>query len=148
MRFLGRVVKYVLRSFFSIIVFLLFVWWSKMNRDANSYVTFLNDHDWLSFQWSQPATWTDPFWPNENTSDTISDMFTWDQIDSEMSGLDVFDPAFEEDFNDATAWSLSGAEEDFWFTTDEQKNTNAQTWSETTSKSELLNLIKQRELTK
>jgi hypothetical protein len=62
--------------------------------------------------------------------------------------LDVFDPAFEEEFNDLSAGSLSGAEEDYWFTTDEQKNMDTQTWSETTSKSELLNLIKQRELTK
>lgn len=45
-----------------------------MDWNMNSYVTFLNTNDWSMFQWSQPATWTDPFWPNTTTSDTISDM--------------------------------------------------------------------------
>ena len=119
-----------------------------MSRNTNAYITFLDTNDWSAFQWSQPTTWTNPFWPNKNASGTISDIFTWDQIDSETSGLDVFDPAFEQEFNDSTTGSLSGTEEDFWFTTGEQKNTDAQTWSDATSKSELLNLIKQRELTK
>jgi len=112
-----------------------------MSRNTNAYITFLDNNDWSAFQWSQPATWTDPFWPNGNTSGTISDMFTWGQIDPEMSGLDVFDPAFEQEFNDLSAGSLSGTEEAFWFTTGEQKNVDTKILSD--EDAQLLNSIKQ-----
>jgi hypothetical protein len=55
--------------------------------------------------------------------------------------LDVYDPTFEEDLNTFTDTAGTG-EEDFWFTTD------TQTWSDTTSKAELLNVIKKSELKK
>ena len=70
-------------------------------------------------------------------------MLSGDNIDAELSGLDVYDPAFEEDLNEFTDTSLSGTnEEEFWFSAD------AQTWSGVTSKAELLNVIKKSELKK
>jgi hypothetical protein len=68
MKFLGRTLKYLLRSIFSVIVFLLLVGWAKMDRNMGAYVSFLNSNDWSVFHLSQPATWTDPFWQNNQTS--------------------------------------------------------------------------------
>jgi len=105
MHFLGSVIKYLLRSVFSIIVFLLFVGLAKMNRDMNAYVSFLNSNDWSVFHWSQPATWGDPFWSHQN-SGNIADMFLDSTVDAQLSGLDVYDPALEEDLNTITDTSL------------------------------------------
>ena len=78
MRFFGRTIKHILRSIFSIAIFLLFVGWAKMGRDMGSYITFLNSNDWSIFHRSQPATWSDPFWPNSNLSGNISDILAND----------------------------------------------------------------------
>jgi hypothetical protein len=102
MKFLGRVLKYLLRSVFSIIVFLLLVGLAKTNRDMNSYISFLNNNDWSMFQRSQLSTWGDPFWPSNQISGDIADMLSGDVVDAELSGLDVYDPAFEEDLNTFT----------------------------------------------
>lgn len=115
-----------------------------MHRDMGAYISFLNSNDRSIFHWSQPATWADPFWPNiQQTTGDISDILSDDSLDAELSGLDAYDPMFEEDLNAIADGSLSGEEEDFWFTADGQTTTN-----ESASKSDLLNLIKQRELTK
>lgn len=142
MRFLGRTMKYLLRSVFSIIIFIMFVGWAKMDRHMGEYVGFLNTNDWSVFHWSQPASWCDPFWPDKQFSGDIADIFSGDAADAGTSGLDVYDPAFEQDFNATPDSSLSGADETFWFTAD------GQTSSDTTSKIQLLKMIKQRELAK
>ncbi len=68
---------------------------------------------------------------------------------TELSGLDVYDPMFEEDLNTISDDSLSGTtEDDFGFVADEQTTSDVETSTDTDSKSSLLNLIKQRELTK
>lgn len=113
MHFLGRAMKYLLRSLFSIIIFLLLVGLAKTNRDTNAYISFLNNNDRSLFHRSQLATWTDPFWPSQG-SGAIADMFSGATIDAELSGLDVYDPAFEQDLNSVTDTSVSGTiEEDF-----------------------------------
>lgn len=149
MRFFGRTIKYLLRSIFSIAIFLLLVGWAKMNRDMGAYITFLNGNDWSVFHASQPATWSDPFWPNNHLSGNISDILSNDAGTSISSWLDVYDPAFEEDLNTITDSSLSGATgEDFWFTTNWQA-TDTQTtgvtissWS--ISKGQLLNVMQHK----
>ena len=85
MHFLGRFLKYLLRSAFSIIIFLLFVGWAKMSRDMNSYISFLNSNDWSVFHRSQPATWVDPFWQNQQISGDIADVLSDDATNSETS---------------------------------------------------------------
>ena len=47
-------------------------------------------------------------------------MFSKDTTDAESSGLDVYDPTFEQDLNQLSDGSLSGTTEDFWFTTSGQ----------------------------
>lgn len=101
--------KYLLRFFTSIILFLLFIGLAKMNRSTDAYISFLNTNDWSVFHLSQPATWVDPFWPNTQTTGDISDGLGADTIDAELSGLDVNEAAFEDEFTDG---SLSG-DEDF-----------------------------------
>lgn len=116
-----------------------------MRRDINGYIAFLNINDWSTFHRSQPATRSDPFRPGSTSSGDIADILSEEELDAEMSGLDVYDPAFEQEFNELSDDSLSN-EEDFGFTADWQ--TTDATASGTASKSELLNLIKERELTK
>ena len=152
MHFLGKVIKYLLRSIFSIIVFVLLVGLAKTHWNIWTYVDFLNTNDRSSLRWSESASWTDVLWPTNQTSDDISDILA---DDTSMSGLDVYDPAFEDELNEFSESSLSG-EEDFWFTTETTTTSETHNSSEDssssdtsiTSKTELLNLIKQRELTK
>lgn len=119
-----------------------------MNRDVNGYISFLNSNDWSLFHRSQPSTWVDPFWPHQQISGDIADILD-DTTGTELSGLDVYDPMFEEDLNAISDDSLSGTtEEGFGFVSDEQTPSDVQTSTDTDSKSSLLNLIKQRELQK
>lgn len=143
MKFLGRFIKYLLRSLFSIIIFLLFMWLAKMNWDTGAYISFLNSNDRSVFHWSQPATWSDPFWSNTyQWSWEIADMFSNDTWNDQLSGLDVYDPSFEEDLNSVSDGSLSDSSgQDFWFTTDEQPSSGSQISSGTTSRDQLLNVI-------
>ena len=73
MHFLGRTIKYLLRSLFSIIILIMFIGWAKMNRSLPAYVGFLNTNDRSIFHWSQPASWSAPFWPNKQISGDIAD---------------------------------------------------------------------------
>lgn len=118
-----------------------------MNRDMNSYISFLNTNDWSLFHRSQPATWADPFRPNNQASGDIADIFSDDTMDSQLSGLDVYDPIFEKDLNEFTDGSGT-TEEDFWFTADGQTPSDTHESADNTSKSDLLKRIKQHELTK
>jgi len=136
MRFLGRIVKYFLRSLSSIILFLLLVWLAKTNRNVSAYISFLDSNDWSIFQWSQPATWSDPFWQNTQISGDIADMLSGDIVDAQTSGLDVYDPAFEEDLNSFT--DTSSTTEDYWFTTSGQITSDTPSSSGTISKAEML----------
>ncbi len=86
MRFFGRTIKYLLRSLFSIIVFLLLVGLAKMHRDTTAYISFLNTTDRSVFHRSQPATWTDPFW-SQQSSGAIADMFSGDTEDMEIDDM-------------------------------------------------------------
>jgi len=118
MKILGRILKYLLRSVFSIIIFLLLVGWAKMNWNMNAYISFLNTTDWSVFHWSQTATRGDPFWPSTaQLSGDIADILSDDAVETEFSGLDVYDPAFEEDLNTITDSSLSGDEGIYGFST-------------------------------
>ncbi len=117
-----------------------------MNRNTSAYIDFLNTTDRSVFHRSEPATWVDPFRQNNQISGNIADLLTWDAMDAELSGLDVYDPAFEEDLNTFT--DESGTTEDYGFTTTGQTATDTSASSGSTSQSELLNLIKARELTK
>ncbi|HBB04269.1 TPA: hypothetical protein DCZ39_05255 [Patescibacteria group bacterium] len=84
-----------------------------MDWHMGEYVSFLNTNDWSIFHLSQPATWVDPFWPNKQISGDIADILSSDSVSAETSGLDVYDPSFEQDFNTITDSSLSGTDESF-----------------------------------
>lgn len=119
-----------------------------MDRNLGEYIDLLNTNDWSVFHRSQPATRADPFWPDtQKTTGDIADILSGDALDAEMSGLDVYDPAFEDEFNTLPETWLSWEEEWFWFTTDGQTS-DTQESADDASQSELLNLIKQHELTK
>ena len=153
MRFIGRLIKSLLRSLSSIITFLLLIGLAKMDRNLNGYIQFLDNEDWSVFSRSQPATWNEPFRPNKQISGDIADMLSGDSVDADLSWLDVYDPTFEQDFNDSTGSFASGTEVDYWFTISWQSSSDTSTstppnWSLSWSKSQLLNLIKQRELNK
>lgn len=108
-----------------------------MKWDMNGYIKFLDANDRSLFHRSQPATWADPFWPHKSVDVGIDEELSDEEIEDEMSGLDVYDPTFEEDLNvlpdDETA-----TEENFGFTTETKKSTG--------STSTLRDLIKQHEL--
>ena len=82
MLFFGKIIKYILWYIFSIIVFVLFVGLAKMHRSVRGYITFLNSNDWSVSQLSQPANWSDSFWPKIQSSSGISDMLSGDAADS------------------------------------------------------------------
>ena len=77
----------------------------------SAYISFLDGNDWSNFQWSQPATWSDPFWQHIQNSGDIADMLSGDIVDAQSSGLDVYDPTFEADLNSFT--DASGATEEY-----------------------------------
>ena len=149
MKFIGRLIKYLLRSVFSIIIFLILVGLAKMNRDAVGYIRFLDANDRSIFHRSQPATWSDPFWPNSQTTGDIADILsngtvTTGSLPSDSSWLDVFDPSFEQDLNAVADGSLSdssGSGTDFWFVNPDKTTPVTQTWGETTPKDQILNVL-------
>ncbi len=147
MRFLWMFFKYLLRSAFSIIIFLLFIWWAKMNWNIWSYINFLDGTTWSVFHRSQPATRVDPFWPHEQFSGSISDVFSDPSGDSGTSWLDVYDPNFGSDLNSFSGEDTSGEDQSYWFTASGQASHTTDS-SGGTSQSALLNLIKQHENTK
>lgn len=108
MKLIGKIMKHILWSIFSIIVFVLLVGLAKIDRNVGNYITFLNSHDRATFRWSQAATWTDPFWSNTPSSGNIADVVSSDTISSELSSLDVYDPALEQNSNPIVDISLSG----------------------------------------
>ena len=117
-----------------------------MGRDMNLYIGFLNSNDRSVFHRSQPATWVDPFWQNKQISGDIADILSGD-ANSETSWLDVYDPAFEQDLNAFTDGSGT-ATENYGFTTTGQTGSGTHDSADTTSQSQLLDLIKNRELAK
>lgn len=143
----GHAVKHILRVIFGIFVFIFLVGLAKSDRQIWTYINFLNTHDGESFRWYNPVTWGQSFWPNK-ASDNISETLSWDTDDNSNSDLDVYDPAFEEDLNefsdDTYSWT---SEADYGFTTEAQGSATGNA-SGTDSQSTLLDLIKQRELTK
>jgi len=145
MHFLGKVIKRLLRSIFSIIIFLLLIWWAKMNRNLNAYIDFLNSNDRSAFHRSQPATWVDPFWQSKELSGDIADQLTWDGTNPSSSGVDASDFTLDEElsaFSDSGISDTTG--EAFWFTSGGQTTSNDQSSSGSDAKSQLLNLIKNK----
>ncbi len=70
-----------------------------MKWDMNAYISFLNANNRSVFHRSEPVTRTDPFRPHQTSSTGIDDLLSDEELETEMSGLDVYDPAFEEDLN-------------------------------------------------
>lgn len=73
----------------------------------NAYISFLNANDRSVFHRSEPATRADPFRPHQISETGIDDLLSDEEIEAEMSGLDVYDPAFEEDLNDLPDSSIT-----------------------------------------
>jgi len=142
-------IKYVLWTFFAIIVFILLIWLAKMNRKVSSYVSFLNSTDWRSFSIStlRPS----------NTTGSITDILSGTTVQSGTSGLNVYDPTFESDLNNLSGEDISNGgdtqEVGFGFVQDTSSWSNVSDTptndaSGASSKEQLLNLIKQHELNK
>ncbi len=77
-------------------------------------------------------------------------MLSNDATTTWSTGLDAYDPALEQDLNSVANGSLSDSGQDYWFTATGQTSSNTSdiTLSGTTSKSELLNVIKNSSNTK
>lgn len=147
MRYLGIFVKYLLWSLFSIIVFLLLVGLAKSQWKISTYVQFLNANDWSVISFSHPNSRVTLFWPTTNVSGDIADILD-PSVDSPQTGLDVYDPAMEEELNMLLQDSLSGDQQEaFGFTWGSTSSDSAPSAS-TNSKAELYNLIQQHELQK
>lgn len=140
MHFLGRLIKYLLRSLFSIVVFILLVGLAKTHRQIGTYIDFLNTNDWTSLRDTQGTHWTDMLWPTTQQVESISDV-----LDESLSGDTLYDADLENALMDQPA---SDGEEDFGFLTGEAVEQPHDTNTSGDAKSELLKLIKQRELTK
>lgn len=85
-----------------------------MDRNLGEYIDLLNTNDWSVFHRSQPATRADPFWPDtQKTTGDIADILSEDSLDAEFSGMDVYDPAFEDELNDLPESSFTDEDEGF-----------------------------------
>ena len=108
MHHIGKAVKYILWIVFSCIVLMLLIGWAKMDWNMSSYVGFLNMSNWSNFDIAQPSTWSAPFWASSDYSGSIAESMSGAVSTSVSSGLDVYDPSFEEDFGPfTTGFALS-----------------------------------------
>ena len=155
---LWKLFRYVLWLILIAIVLLLFVGLAKNNRNVKWYVQALNQKS-RSEAWQQGGIsgifWgTTPLLENEEM-----ETGTWEILitgDAELAtGVDVYDPNFEQDLNQMPQDTLSSGDygdvqTDFGFTTDGSGSTPSQATVTTTSGSksqQLLDLVKQREMT-
>lgn len=115
MRLLWICVKYFLWSILSVIVFLLLVGLAKSHWSVSWYVQFLNTNDWSVFTISNVSTWADPFWPTGVKEDSIEDILSDEELESEMDALDVYDPSFEADLNAIVYDEVAAEDESFGF---------------------------------
>jgi hypothetical protein len=158
-----KVVKYLLRIIFSIVLLILIIWLAKSNRNLSTYMSLLNQTNISDLRWWKILDIIRQK-SESKKSDNKTTKSTWDLIlqDENNTWLDVYDPQFEEDMQNASLDSmLSWAEEDFWFKSDSTwvdksvSNTQtttevAATWSTKISdpQKNLLELIKQQEMKK
>lgn len=64
-----------------------------------------------------------------NQSGSIAELLSSDTVDAELSGIDVYDPAFEADLNTIPdGWLTGSSETDFWWFTTETQPADT-TWS-------------------
>lgn len=75
-------------------------------------------------------------------------MFSWTSSQSWTSGLDVYDPSFEQNLNEFSDASSGSTQDDFGFTTSGEASANTNISGSSNAQSTLLDLIKQREYTK
>lgn len=146
-----KLFKYILRAIFWLILALLLVWLAKSDWDLSAYISLLNQQTISNFKWfSIFQTKT------SNTWDMI--LFTWNSNESWFktwedsqidSWLDVYDPQFEQDMQDASLDSiLSGEEQDYWFKKDTSTDTTiTSTWT-MSAQQKLMELLKQNEMKK
>lgn len=126
------------------ILLLLFVGLAKNNRDVKWYIQLLNEKSRSESREQGGISW---IFRGETVVDITGDMELLTGEDSlELgTGIDVYDPNFEEDLNQIPQDTISSGdygdvETDFGFTTDESASAPASTWS---SKSQqLLDIIK------
>lgn len=93
---------------------LLFVWLIKHNGNVSDYVKFLNNRDrndaWNKGSVSYMFRWEDASNENELLEIGTWEILSWDVVISDSgSGLDVFDPSFEQWLNEINSDSLSGS---------------------------------------
>jgi len=142
MRIVKTLFTYLLWSIFSIILFLLLVGYAKTNWNLREYVYFLNDHSWSVFSWSDPATWSDPFWPNWDAVLTIEDSILDESSLVDSWTFDPYDPAFEDELSNLPQSDISVEDNDFGFVTEDTLSTSS--GNTTQSSSTIKQLIEQR----
>lgn len=155
-----KILKYLLWTVFWLILIFLLVWLAKSHRNIPTYISLLNHQTISDFKWFSV------FQSKSDNPWQIKSLWTWDSIkswfetgeqldDSNTSWLDVYDPQFEQDMQDASLDSiLSWETEDYWFKNDstwtsikpvtqQPLNQNTQTQQQ-----KLMELLKQNEMKK
>lgn len=161
--FLWKLVRYCLWLLLLCIILLLLIGLSKNNWDAKGYIQTLNQKSWVESrqQWGISGIFWDS---NVSTGDFIGtggeDISTWAEDIS--TGIDVYDPDFEQDLNQITQDSFpsgdlsdletGNSQTGFGFVPDSSGASTVSgvvvpptTWD---SRAQLLKLIKQREMNK
>lgn len=149
--------KYVLRAILWIILALLIIWLSRSDRNLSTYISLLNQTNISEFKWWKILEILLPN-PVNKQPDSLNINSTWNVIiqNEDGTGLNVYDPKFEEDMqNISLDTMLSWSEKDFWFKPDSgsssiQSNEWNYKWTNKISdpQKELLELIRQQEMKK
>ena len=152
-KILWKIFRYVLWLLLAGIALLLLIWLAKSNRNAQAYIQSLNQKSRSEARQQGGIGWIFRGEMNTVTSDELLVPGTWDvelgSWDLELwTGVDVYDPTFEQDLNQIPQDTLSSGdyadtETDFGFVTDGTQTETTTTPSTWTSKSQqLLEIIK------
>jgi len=112
---IGKFVKYILWIILIVLLSLFVIGYLQYSGGVGDYLRFLNQKDWgetvQTVKIWNPGTWTELFWSSEqwtinneqlaDTWDVVNDVEEFEISGLDMSGvdeIDVFDPAFEEEF--------------------------------------------------
>ncbi len=149
--------KYILWAILWIISAVLVVWLAKSNRNISTYIGILNQKSLADF-WKWQSAFQVLRWDSTSTWSSKS-ITTWViQTNEDGKELDVYDPKFEEDMQDASLDAiLSGEDSAYWFKADSSwsisnptKENPIKTWTTASwdAQKKLMELIRQNEMKK
>ena len=166
LKFIGKFLKYLLWIIFLFIILFLFIWLTKFKFNLGTYINFLNDRDRIPVRnqvtLSNPSSIWYIFRGSWNMlqlswdiADSLSwESLSWEELNWQTTGLDVYDPSFQEGF-DTTAdtdlqallsWDQSN-ETWFWFQGwDTPDSTTPNNTGKSVNFEDLKDLVNQKEM--